>query len=218
MRRINPKTNQPFKQGDVREDGFIFWGYKNNIIKQNGYFSEQWCSPINYDKKKLISKKYVLIWKENNPEKVKQMRDKHYKTSGFQKNKEWQQNNKEKVNSYQKKYLKNNKEKFTAKSAKRRSAKLKRTPPWLTDDHLSQIRAFYTKAKQLSVQTGIVHHVDHIVPLQGETVSGLHVPWNLQVLTQSDNCSKSNRLNDYCSDMLNLGYLTNKVLVSNLTD
>ena len=67
--------------------------------------------------------------------------------------------------------------------AKRRSAKLQRTPVWA--DHLV-ISMIYEDCPA-------GHQVDHIYPLQGDTVSGLHVPWNLQYLTKSENCSKGNR-------------------------
>lgn len=44
--------------------------------------------------------------------------------------------------------------------------------------------------------TGIVHHVDHVIPLQGRTVSGLHVAGNLRVITASENVKKHNRYED----------------------
>src|SRR5271165_3915827 len=100
--------------------------------------------------------------------------------------------NKPRILEYNKFYYRNHVLKFTFKSAKYRAAKLKRTPHWLTQEHWKQIEAFYIEAKRLTQVTGIPHEVDHIVPLQGKNVSGLHVPWNLQILTESQNCSKNN--------------------------
>lgn len=73
---------------------------------------------------------------------------------------------------------------------KRRAAKLNRTPPW---SDLDAMRAIYEQARRLTVETGIQHHVDHVIPLQGKRVSGLHVPGNLQILTGSENSKKRNR-------------------------
>lgn len=77
--------------------------------------------------------------------------------------------------------------------AKRRAAQKKRTPPWLTADDFEQIAAQYERAALLTRREGVKYHVDHIVPLQGKTVSGLHVPWNLQILRAVDNSQKSNK-------------------------
>lgn len=70
------------------------------------------------------------------------------------------------------------------------------TPKWLTAEHKMEIRLKYRLAIELSRRTGIRHAVDHIVPLQGEEVCGLHVPWNLEVITQEENLKKYNRLVD----------------------
>ena len=93
-------------------------------------------------------------------------------------------------------YLRNwrllNKDKHAAKQRRREAAKLKRTPQWLTSGHHAEINNMYWLAADLQKVSGEKYHVDHIVPLQGKNVSGLHVPWNLQILPADMNCKKSN--------------------------
>ena len=76
---------------------------------------------------------------------------------------------------------------------KRRINKLLATPSWLSIKQKLEIGELYYLAMELEEETGIKYHVDHIVPLQGNNVCGLHVPWNLQVIPASENLSKGNR-------------------------
>ncbi len=68
----------------------------------------------------------------------------------------------------------------------------RRTPPWVeaSPEYKAAIRAYYKEAKRLTKLTGELHVVDHIVPKVGRTVSGLHVPWNLQVIHWKPNAQK----------------------------
>lgn len=75
-------------------------------------------------------------------------------------------------------------------AAKRRTVKMQRTPAWADYE---AIRAVYLRAQQITAETGVTHHVDHDIPLQGKMVSGLHVHNNLQILTGSENSRKHNR-------------------------
>ena len=75
----------------------------------------------------------------------------------------------------------------------RKSAKLKRTPAWLTEFDLLKIKCLYQLAAMRTRESDRVWHVDHIIPLQGEKVSGLHVPSNLRVIPAVENNRKYNR-------------------------
>lgn len=75
-------------------------------------------------------------------------------------------------------------------AAKRRTVKLQRAMAWADTD---AIKAIYAEAHRRTRETGIPHHVDHEIPLQGRLVSGLHVHNNLQILTGSENSKKRNR-------------------------
>lgn len=97
-------------------------------------------------------------------------------------------------------WAKKNPGKANALKAKRNAAKMQRTPAWLTEAHFKAIRDIYMQASQLSKTTGVLHHVDHIVPLQGKIVSGLHVPWNLRVVTATVNLTKNNKLEDFTNE------------------
>jgi len=94
------------------------------------------------------------------------------------KNKAWNENNRGRRNA------------FTAQ----RMVHVKRaTPAWLTAEDKIRIQQIYKEAAEATKRTGVKHHVDHIIPLRGETVSGLHVPSNLRAITATENSSKKNK-------------------------
>ena len=91
-------------------------------------------------------------------------------------------------------WSRNNPGKVNAQTAKRRAIKKLATPKWLTKDDLAAIGEFYIIAKDLAWLSEERLEVDHIIPLVSDIVSGLHVPWNLQILPKSLNVRKSNKV------------------------
>jgi hypothetical protein len=161
------------------------------------------CSKIACRKWHYQNKDKVLLknkkWEDSNPDKVKKHASdcyKKHKSKRLAGMKEWAHKNPEKIKEIRRKYVDKNKEKARARLAKRRSLKIKATPSWLTEEQLSDIKLAYEVAVELEKKTGIKYHVDHIVPLRGKNVCGLHVPWNLQAIPAEENLRKSNKLDD----------------------
>lgn len=161
--------------------------------------------------KKLCKNKQ---WYSNNKDAHKKMRDLWYLNNKSQRAftaKLYRQKNIQAISIHRKKYYEETKSvrlaqgkkhynkfkyAYLAKYAKRRALKLQATPKWLTTKHFEQIKDIYKQAKELeTIFFNRKFHVDHIVPLQGKNVCGLHVPWNLQILTAEENLSKGNRYN-----------------------
>jgi hypothetical protein len=113
---------------------------------------------------------YHALWFQQNKQRLRPIR------------KQWWVENKEKSREFTTQWRKRNLASDAAKSARRRATKLKATPQWVDKTTLQQM--------YLNCPKG--YEVDHIIPLVNNTVCGLHVPWNLQYLTSSDNRRKSN--------------------------
>jgi hypothetical protein len=143
----------------------------------------------NRDKRSAYAKQY----RKDNPEKVKALLQSWVKANpekmkGYMQkaSKAWHERNPE----YLKEHYKANKERYVAARARRRAAQESATPTWLTAIDKAMIQEMYDVSEARYIQTGIKHHVDHIVPINGKGVAGMHVPWNLQVITAHENLSK----------------------------
>ena len=177
MKRLNPATQQVFKFGDLREDGRYFYAYTNRL-KRDGYFVEMWLVAESFLAQKQIKR---LKYEEATPQILKR-------------NHEYYEQNKSQILHRKKQYKKQNRAHYTALGRLRETKKTHRTPPWLTVEQQQEIRQIYHDAAVRTKTDGIAYHVDHIVPLCGKNVSGLHVPWNLQILTATENLKKHNKL------------------------
>jgi hypothetical protein len=75
--------------------------------------------------------------------------------------------------------------------AVRRSRQKLACPAWADQ---SAIAAVYADAARITLETGIPHEVDHVIPIAGKTVCGLHIAANLQVIPAIENRRKSNKV------------------------
>ena len=123
----------------------------------------------------------LIKWRKKNPQKVKQHNDTQYLKYEAEKHKWYARN---------KKYVQNNKGLINARTIAYQLAKANRIPKWA---NVEKIKELYKQATIKSKETGIQWHVDHVVPLRGKLVSGLHVIENLQVIPGIENIKKTNR-------------------------
>lgn len=142
-----------------------------------------------------------LAYQKANPDKERARNKAKYEANIEKRkaqNKVWRLANLEKIKTNQKIrdkiWTKSNSGKKNAYTAKRRAKKLQATPLWLTPEQHKEMIDMYILAKELRWLSESPLEVDHIIPLQGENISGLHVPWNLQILPKSMNRSKGNKL------------------------
>ena len=106
---------------------------------------------------------------------------------------EWVANNRDRHNAKCAKWVRANPGKVNARTARRYACKTQATPSWLTEDDHWMLAEAYDLARLRTKVVGIKFEVDHIVPLRGRKVRGMHVPWNLQVVPHKTNRTKSNK-------------------------
>lgn len=107
----------------------------------------------------------------------------------LEKNRRWASKNKEKLNAKSRKWQKENPDKVNEACARRRAIKKNAMPSWANKQKIEMI---YKECARISVETGVVHHVDHIYPLKSAYMCGLHVETNLQIITAEENLKKGN--------------------------
>ncbi len=181
-------------------------------IKTLENFSKHKRSKDGYQKycKSCVSA-YKKDYYARNKQSILELRKKYYeenKDKVAENIKDYQARNKDKIADYQVEYRVNNKSRLNALRRKYEMSKLQATPKCLIDSDFVAMSDFYKEAELLSKQ-GSKFHVDHIIPIQGKLVCGLHVPWNLRVINFKDNLSKSNKLDEILLDSLYPGYSSN---------
>lgn len=177
-----------FNKNRTKADGLADWCRKCMLTYGRKYYKRTRPTRIEASRKwrknhPQYAREYHIKWRAKNKEYVNE------------KSREWSLKNKGKRKEIRRKYAQNNRHKLNATAAKRRFLKELATPKWTTKEMLDRIEGVYLAAQELKKFAGCLLEVDHIIPLQGKEVCGLHVFWNLQLLTPEENVKKGNKLN-----------------------
>lgn len=167
-------------------------GEQNHCGKPTCPANKKLRNAVDYIRKENHYKNLAALWRQKNQEKYKQrivdyLSREDVISRSRERTRKWVETNKELKKASDKKYRAKNRGKLNFYGSMHRSKKLQATPSWLTENDLRSIKSIYESAKSLKAYTNIQHDVDHIVPLNGRTVCGLHVPWNLRVLKREEN-------------------------------
>jgi hypothetical protein len=176
---------------------------------KHGHFSERYTKSAQCLE---CVKAQNIVWREANPDKhvasmkkwwlnnkeLHNTRVKRWQSLNKDKIKQaaklWAKNNPDKVKEKTLRYIKKHPDAYTARAVRGVIARAKRVPKWLTSGEKWMVREAYHLSKLRTKLFGFVWEVDHILPLRGATVSGLHVPSNLQVIPKAQNRQKRNNL------------------------
>lgn len=159
----------------------------------------KWLAYVGVEKPTMVScggsrkeyKKQQNLWyKANKPGYLEMMNNcsKRFKQNRMQRDPEYR--------TYQYGYDRDYANALGYRRDKHGRKKMENVPDWLTEEHFRQMRAIYRHARLLTKETGVQYHVDHVYPVMGKDENGehiscgLHVPWNLQILTATDNRKK----------------------------
>jgi hypothetical protein len=152
-------------------------------------------------KQRIRQKRYAEKHKEKVKAAIKKWNSEN-KDKMCQSAKDWYNRNKdskdfkEKNSAKTREWAAKNPDKVLEQSARKRATKLHRIPKWLTVEDKWVIKEIYRLAKDRTKATGIEWQVDHVIPLRGKYVSGLHIPQNLRVIEKTQNLIKSNKFKE----------------------
>ena len=150
------------------------------------------CLKLEWEAAKATRAEYFTAY--NKSEKGQENKRKYYEANREQVIARAQGRPLEEQRAYRRKYREANPEWDKAKTSFRRRRFRSATPLWLTKEQKDAMKQLYIQAQKLTKLTGERYAVDHIIPLISDEVCGLHVPWNLRVITQDENLRKSNKL------------------------
>lgn len=193
-------TGKPCKQGHLAPKFTCSGSCTECLAARRREYMREWS-----EKNPEAKKQRAAEWYQKNREEViERVRANYYKDvdasrqrgrdyaaenreEARERAKKWAQDNAEHKRQYDKAWAAANKERAHSLKAKYRAARRQACPPWVDDEHMARIHEIYRLRREISDRTGVVHEVDHIVPLQGKIVCGLHVWWNLRVIPREEN-------------------------------
>lgn len=179
---------------------FCLRGHDTSICGRDSHGYCLICYAEHYDKNKEVLIEKTRKWEEKNSDKVLEFRRQYHlkhKEEFNAKSREYDYKNRDSINARKRAKAKENPEKTRAVKILRQTNRDLRVPTWTDWDNINE---FYRNAP-----LGMA--IDHVIPLQGKNVSGLHVSWNLQYLTPSQNSSKGNK-----TDLIKISERYGKIL------
>lgn len=193
-------TGKPCRQGHLAPKYTCSGSCTECLALRRREYMREWATKNPEVKKQRAAKWYI----KNREEIIERVRANYHKdldksrqrardyaeshrTEARQRIKKWSSKNPERKRQNDKAWTEANKARAHSLKAKYRAARRQACPPWVDAAHMARIHEIYKLRRDISEKTGVVHEVDHIVPLQGKTVCGLHVWWNLRVIPREEN-------------------------------